>query len=97
MKNLIKQGSFKYLLVTMVLAFMQTLAWAQDSTASSKTTTTTSTTTTEQHDWYTQPWVWIAGGAVFILLLIALVRGNSSSSNRTTDKVTITKKTTDSV
>jgi hypothetical protein len=25
--------------------------------------------------WYTQPWAWIVGGAVFILLLIALLRG----------------------
>lgn len=25
--------------------------------------------------WYTQPWVWIVGGAIFILLLIALLRG----------------------
>ena len=25
-------------------------------------------------DWYTQPWVWIVGGAVFILLLVALLR-----------------------
>lgn len=26
-------------------------------------------------DWYQQPWVWIAGGAVFILILVALLRG----------------------
>ena len=26
-------------------------------------------------DWYTQPWVWIVGGALFILLLVALLRG----------------------
>jgi hypothetical protein len=25
--------------------------------------------------WYTQPWVWIVGGALFILLLVALLRG----------------------
>lgn len=25
-------------------------------------------------EWYTQPWVWIVGGAVFILLLVALLR-----------------------
>ena len=25
-------------------------------------------------DWYAQPWVWIVGGAVFILLLVALLR-----------------------
>lgn len=27
---------------------------------------------------FTQPWVWIVGGAVFILLLVALLRGNNS-------------------
>ena len=26
-------------------------------------------------NWYQQPWVWIAGGAVFILILVALLRG----------------------
>jgi hypothetical protein len=25
--------------------------------------------------WYTSPWVWIVGAAVFILLLVALTRG----------------------
>jgi hypothetical protein len=25
--------------------------------------------------WYTQPWVWVVGAAVFILLLVALTRG----------------------
>ncbi len=25
--------------------------------------------------WYNTPWVWIVGGAVFILLLVALMRG----------------------
>ena len=29
--------------------------------------------------WYTNPIVWIVGAAVFILLLVALLRGNSSS------------------
>ena len=27
----------------------------------------------------TQPWVWIVGGAIFILLLVALLRGKSSN------------------
>jgi hypothetical protein len=29
-------------------------------------------------DWYAQPWVWIVGGALFILLLVALLRGGRS-------------------
>ncbi len=27
-------------------------------------------------NWYQQPWVWIVGGAVFILLLVAMLRGS---------------------
>lgn len=34
----------------------------------------------KESDWYTQPWVWIVGGAVFILLLVALLRGGSRRS-----------------
>jgi apolipoprotein N-acyltransferase len=29
-------------------------------------------------NWYAQPWVWIVGGAVFILLLVALLRGGGN-------------------
>lgn len=29
--------------------------------------------------WYTQPWVWVVGGAVFILLLVALLRGGKKA------------------
>ena len=32
----------------------------------------------KKDNWYTQPWVWIVGGAVFILLLVALIRGGGS-------------------
>jgi phosphotransferase system glucose/maltose/N-acetylglucosamine-specific IIC component len=30
-------------------------------------------------NWYAQPWVWIVGAAVFILLLVALTRSGSKS------------------
>jgi hypothetical protein len=29
--------------------------------------------------WYQQPWVWIVGIAVFVLLLAAILRGRSSA------------------
>lgn len=32
-------------------------------------------------DWYAAPWVWVVGAAVFILLLVAILRGG----NRRTD------------
>ncbi|RYD70498.1 MAG: hypothetical protein EOP53_25320 [Sphingobacteriales bacterium] len=30
--------------------------------------------TSKEEQWYMQPWAWVAGGAVFILLLVALLR-----------------------
>ena len=32
----------------------------------------------DNSNWYQQPWVWIVGGAVFILLLIAILKGSGS-------------------
>lgn len=29
--------------------------------------------------WYTQPWMWVVGGAIFILLLVALLRNGQKS------------------
>ena len=29
---------------------------------------------------FTQPWVWVVGGAVFLLLLVALLRNNNSKN-----------------
>jgi hypothetical protein len=34
----------------------------------------------KESQWYQQPWVWVVGGAVFILLLAAILKGNSSTS-----------------
>src|SRR5689334_13016604 len=35
--------------------------------------------TSHSSNWYAQPWVWIVGAAVFILLLVALTRSGSRS------------------
>jgi cell division protein FtsW (lipid II flippase) len=35
-------------------------------------------TKSENTNFFMQPWVWIVGGAVFILLLVALLRGGGS-------------------
>jgi len=56
------------------LSFMQAVVWAQDSTSSSHSVTVTKETTTTTSNWYMQPWVWVVGGAVFILILVALFR-----------------------
>ena len=34
---------------------------------------------TGESNWYASPWVWIVGAAVFILLLVALMRGSGRS------------------
>lgn len=91
MKQLTKAFFYKAIVTFLMLTFMQALAFAQDSTgggSSSSSSTTSTTTTTET--WYTQPWVWIVGGAVLLLLIVALMRGNSNSDTRS-DKVTVTK------
>ena len=31
---------------------------------------------TKDNNWYAQPWVWVIGAAVFVLLIVALTRGN---------------------
>jgi len=33
----------------------------------------------KEHEWYQQPWVWVVGAAVFILLLAAILRSNNTS------------------
>lgn len=78
---------WKYKMVFIFFLLMNTfVAMAQDGGtgsgdaggASVTVSKTTSSSTTTQ-DWYTQPWVWIVGAIVFILLLIALIGGNSRS------------------
>jgi hypothetical protein len=43
-------------------------------------------------NWYTSPWVWVVGAAIFILLLVALTSGGRSrSTSGSGEKVTVTK------
>jgi|ERR1035437_626105 ABC-type Fe3+ transport system permease subunit len=91
MKQLTKAFSYKAIVTLIMLTFIQALAWAQDTTGgSSSSNSTTSKTVTTQETWYSQPWVWIVGGAVLLLLIVALMRGNSNSGTRS-DKVIVTK------
>jgi hypothetical protein len=100
MKQLIK-FKLPFIISTFMLLLVQLSLFAQDSGGStggseSGSATTRTTTTTTSTDWYTSPWVWVAGAAVFILLLVALLRGRDSGTTTTagrTDKVTVTKRT----
>jgi len=64
--------SFKNkLLLSTLMLFSSILAFAQDK----KVDVDINVNKGNQSQWYTQPWVWIVGGAVFILLIVALTRG----------------------
>lgn len=52
-------------------AFLSIQTWAQD-----KGLDVDIDVNKKDSNWYQQPWVWIVGGAVFILLIVALMRGS---------------------
>lgn len=92
MKQINSRVTFKSFVALFVLLLIQTITWAQDGTNESSSSVTKTTTTTTE--WYTQPWVWVVGAAVLILLLVALLRGNSGGATASrTDRVTVTKTT----
>lgn len=56
------------------LFFFQTFAWAQD-----KEIDVNLNLNEGGSDWYAEPWVLVVGAAVFIIILVALLRGKSSN------------------
>ena len=66
--------NFKGFVVLLVLSLLQTVVWAQEGGGADIDVKITK----ESSNWYAQPWVWVVGGAVFLLLLVALMRGNSN-------------------
>jgi hypothetical protein len=94
MKSIFLKKAFPYMLVLLFSLFQLTM-FAQntgtsgsDDGGTSKTVTTETTTTTTE--WYTQPWVWIVGAAVLIIVLVALLRGNSNDT-REVSRTTVIK------
>jgi hypothetical protein len=67
--------SLKVILVTIVACFYSFLAWAQEK----KAEVDINVNKDGGGAWYNHPWAWVIGGAIFILLVIALVRGKGSS------------------
>ena len=90
MKQLTKFSAVRSFLTLLCLVVFQAALLAQDAQPGSS-----STTTVTKHEittyWYTNPWVWVIGAAVFILLLVALLKGSSKSGSSTSDRVTVTK------
>ena len=80
MKKLTFNAAYKFLLL-FAFCVMQLMARSQDSVSSSSTTVTTKTVNSFQ----VEPWMWFVGGAVLLVILVALLRGNSSKDvSRTT-------------
>ena len=69
MKHLMQIIKRPFLAVVSVL--MTVVAFAQDKKVD------VDINTNSGGNWYAQPWVWIVGAAVFILLLVALTRSGS--------------------
>lgn len=79
MKKMNFQAATQFLLL-IVFSFISLVTQAQESTSSSNKTVTTTTTKFEM-----QPWMWILGGAVLVIIIIALMSGrNKTEVSRTT-------------
>jgi hypothetical protein len=65
---------FSKFLAVIALCFIQAVAWAQDGGGLD-----VDVDLDKGGDWYANPIVWVIAGAVFILLLVALLRGNKDA------------------
>jgi hypothetical protein len=93
MKQLTRVVAFRSFLTLLCIALMQAAVFAQDQQPSGSGSTTTTVTTHQSTYWYSSPWVWVLGAAIFILLLVALLRGGSKDTS-TSDRVTVQKTVT---
>ena len=78
-------NSVQQILATLFLSLWSMAAVAQDSTAT-KTTTSSSTTSSS---FEVQPWMWIAGGIIVLIIIIAMLSGRKTDT--TVTKTTIYK------
>lgn len=66
----------KKMVAVLAICLTSTALWAQDGGADLNVNINKG----DSGGWYTQPWVWIVGGAVFLLLLVALLRGGGNKN-----------------
>ena len=64
--------TYTKLILAIMLSVTGALAFAQDKGLD------VDNNVKKETEWYQQPWVWIVGGAVFILLLVAILRSGTS-------------------
>ena len=72
MKKLMKLANYKTFFSAVFLSFTQLFVSAQDKVI-------TTTTHTETY-WYTEPWVWVAGGIAVIILLAVILSGRNNTT-----------------
>lgn len=63
-------SALRKLSVLPLFLFASMVLWAQD-----KKVDVNITSGSDSSNIFSQPWVWIVGGAVFIIILVALLRG----------------------
>lgn len=76
MKQIIKNTTNRFIMV-ITLMFLNIVAFAQEGAMDVNVDINKG----GEAGWYANPWVWIVGAAVFILLLVAIVRGGSRTSD----------------
>jgi hypothetical protein len=69
------KNAFNKLAALMSMLLLSFYSFAQDK----KIDVDINTKPESNGNFFMQPWVWVVGGAVFLLLLVALLRNNSSS------------------
>ena len=76
MKSLLNiSSSLKKFFILCTVFFFQGLAWAQD-----KKVDVDINVGKKESDWYQQPWVWVVGGAIFLLILVGLLKGGTKKA-----------------
>lgn len=89
-------------MLLLFLSFFSLSVWSQNDQGSNQSSSSTSTEkktsisvnandNTSNTAWYTSPWVWVVGAAVFILLLVALLSNRGRDTVSTSDRVRVTK------
>lgn len=69
-KSLNISAIFQKSLLLCTLLFAQSILWAQE-----KSVDVNLNVDKGGNDWYAEPWVMVVGGAVFIIIIVALLRG----------------------
>jgi len=68
-------ATLKKCFLIIAVFFFQGLAWAQD-----KKVDVDINVGKKESDWYQQPWVWVVGGAIFLLILVGLLKGGEKKA-----------------